>query len=119
MVDLGDGMMTEEQRQEAFKKAYLAELNGNNEGSKDNEQVEVEVDKQGWDAEMNGDPIDEEELEDIEWEWCDDVSARDVVDAEVTVLGQAKKLDDVDDDDLQAMTEEEFLECYRLCISQN
>ncbi|TMW55182.1 hypothetical protein Poli38472_013944 [Pythium oligandrum] len=118
MAHLGDEEMTEEQRQEAFKRAYLAELERYNEGNQDSEEVEVQVDKQGWDAEMNGDNAEEEELEDVEWEWCDD-EVDGHIDAEVTVMGRTKRLDMLDDDDLQEMTNEEFMECYRLCISQN
>ncbi|KAE9348696.1 hypothetical protein PF008_g7227 [Phytophthora fragariae] len=105
--------MTEEQRQEAFKRAYMAELERYSEENHDGEEVQVQVDKQGWDAEMNGDTIDEEDLEDVEWEWCtdDEGGSNDI---EVTVNGQPKRLDGVDDEDLLNMTEEEFLGCYRI-----
>ncbi|KAJ8535066.1 hypothetical protein ON010_g13670 [Phytophthora cinnamomi] len=100
--------MTEEQRQEAFKRAYMAELERYNEENHEGEEVQVQVDKQGWDAEMNGDAMDEEDLEDVEWEWCtdDEGGSNDI---EVTVNGQPKRLDGVDDEDLLSMTEEEFL----------
>jgi transcription initiation factor TFIIE subunit alpha len=99
--------MTEEQRQEAFKRAYMAELERYNEENHEGE-VQVQVDKQGWDAEMNGD-ADEEELEDVEWEWCTDDEGGGSTDVEVTVNGQPKRLDGVDDEDLLNMTEDEFL----------
>lgn len=106
--------MTEEQRQEAFKRAYMAELERYNEENHDGEEVQVQVDKQGWDAEMNGDAMDEEELEDVEWEWCTDDEGGGT-DIEVTVNGQPKRLDGVDDEDLLNMTEEEFLVRYFFC----
>ncbi|KAF1784992.1 hypothetical protein GQ600_19297 [Phytophthora cactorum] len=109
--------MTEEQRQEAFKRAYMAELERYNEENHEGE-VQVQVDKQGWDAEMNGDAMDEEELEDVEWEWCTDDEGG-VNDMEVMVNGQPKRLDGVDDEDLLNMTEEEFLSCYRMCLAEN
>jgi len=105
---LGQSGMTEEQRQEAFKRAYMAELERYNDENRDQEEVEVRVDKQGWDAEMNGD-ADEEELEDVEWEWCTDDEGGGSTDVEVTVNGQPKRLDGVDDEDLLNMTEDEFL----------
>ncbi|CAI5734799.1 unnamed protein product [Peronospora destructor] len=109
--------MTEEQRQEAFKRAYMAELERYNEENHEGE-VQVQVDKQGWDAEMNGDAMDEEDLEDVEWEWCNDDEGGST-DIEVTVNGQSKRLDSVDDNDLLSMTEEEFLRCYRMCLAEN
>ncbi|CAI5741533.1 unnamed protein product [Hyaloperonospora brassicae] len=114
--NLTQSEMTEEQRQEAFKRAYMAELERYNEENHEGE-VQVEVDKQGWDAEMNSD-VDEEELEDVEWEWCSDDEGGST-DAEVTVNGQLKRLDGVDDEDLLSMTEEEFLSCYRMCLAEN
>lgn len=108
MEHLGEYGMSEEQRQEEFKKAYMAELERYNDENKDGELVEVQVDKQGWDAEMNGDAMDDEELDDIEWEWCHaDESA--VNDIEVSVNGHAKSLKVLDDDDLQNMTPAEFM----------
>lgn len=109
MEDLNQTEMTEEQRQEAFRKAYMAELERYNEENEDgNEEVEVEVDRQGWDAEMNGDAVDDEELEDVEWEWCDD-DENGADDVEVKVNGSAKRLVSVDDDDLLNMSQEEFM----------
>lgn len=113
MDELVQSGMTEEQRQEAFKKAYMAELQRYNDENQDNEEVEVRVDKQGWDAEMNGETAEEEELEDIEWERFDEVDTK-TNDAEVTVNGHAKKLSYLEDEDLLNMTEEEFL--VRLCL---
>ncbi|RLN91690.1 hypothetical protein BBJ28_00022731 [Nothophytophthora sp. Chile5] len=107
--ELEESEMTEEQRQEAFKRAYMAELERYNEENQDGEEVQVQVDKQGWDAEMNGDAMDDEELEDVEWEWCMDEDERGGNDVEVTVNGQPKRLDGVDDEDLLDMTEEEFM----------
>ncbi|CEG42978.1 transcription factor iie [Plasmopara halstedii] len=107
--------MTEEERQEAFKRAYMAELERYNEDKYEGE-VQIQVDKQGWDAEMNDDAMDEEELEDVEWEWYTDDEGR-TTDAEVTVNGQPKRLDGVDDEDLLNMTEQEFLSCYRMCLA--
>lgn len=108
MDHLAQNGMTEEQRQEAFKRAYLAELERYNEENDDNEEVKVEVDRQGWDVEMNGDPLDEEEMEDIDWEWCEDDN-NDGDGVEITVRGIAKRLNELTDDDLQNMTKEEFL----------
>ncbi|RLN97594.1 hypothetical protein BBJ28_00011444 [Nothophytophthora sp. Chile5] len=107
--ELEESEMTEEQRQEAFKRAYMAELERYNEENQDGEEVQVQVDKQGWDAEMNGDAMDDEELEDVEWEWCMDEDERGGNDVEITVNGQPKRLDGVDDEDLLDMTEEEFM----------
>ncbi|RMX62149.1 hypothetical protein DD238_004709 [Peronospora effusa] len=114
---LAQSEMTEEQRQEAFKRAYMAELERYNEENHEGE-VQVQVDKQGWDDEMNGDAMDEEDLEDVEWEWYNDDEGGST-DIEVTVNGQSKRLDGVDDDDLLSMTEEEFLSCYRMCLAEN
>lgn len=109
MEDLTQTEMTEEQRQEAFRKAYMAELERYNEENEDGqEEVEVQVDKQGWDAEMNGDAADDEDLEDVEWEWCDDYDSG-AVDIEVHVNGSSKRLVSVDDDDLLSMSQEEFM----------
>ncbi|TYZ57658.1 hypothetical protein PybrP1_012511 [[Pythium] brassicae (nom. inval.)] len=117
MEDLAQTEMTEEQRQEAFRKAYMAELERYNEENEDGqEEVEVEVDRQGWDAEMNGDLADDEDLEDVEWEWCDDYDSG-AVDVEVKVNGLPKRLVSVDDDDLLSMSQEEFMECYRAVSS--
>lgn len=110
MEDLNQTEMTEEQRQEAFRKAYMAELERYNEENEDNEEVQVQVDKQGWDAEMNGDAMDEEELEDVEWEWCDD-DENGNNDVEIKVNGAIKRLVSVDDDDLLNMSQEEFVVC--------
>ncbi|GAB9467703.1 hypothetical protein Gpo141_00005040 [Globisporangium polare] len=119
MEDLNQTEMTEEQRQEAFRKAYMAELERYNEENEDgNEEVEVQVDHQGWDAEMNGDAMDDEELEDVEWEWCDD-DENGADDVEVKVNGSTKRLVSVDDDDLLNMSQEEFMDCYRLCFMQS
>jgi hypothetical protein len=107
MADMVDSEMTEEQRQDAFKAAYLAELERYNDENKDKDEFEVEVDHQGWEAEMNGE-ADDEELEDVEWEWCETEEGS-AADAEVSVKGQSKRLGAIDDDDLQAMTDEEFL----------
>lgn len=107
MADLNQTEMTEEQRQEAFRKAYMAELERYN-GENEDEEVEVQVDKQGWDAEMNGDAMDDEELEDVEWEWCDD-DEHGGDDIEVKVNGSTKRLVSVDDNDLLSMSQEEFL----------
>ncbi|KAI9912640.1 hypothetical protein PsorP6_006492 [Peronosclerospora sorghi] len=98
--------MTEEERQEAFKRAYMAELERYNEENQ--EEVQVQVDKQGWDAEMNEEGEDEE-LEDVEWEMCSEDEGGGPIEVEVTVNGQRKRLDGVDDDDLLSMTEDEFL----------
>ncbi|KAF4321191.1 hypothetical protein JM18_004731 [Phytophthora kernoviae] len=112
--------MTEEQRQEAFKRAYMAELERYNEENHEGEEVQVQVDKKGWDAEMNGDAMDEEELEDVEWEWCTDDDEGGVnSNVHVTVNGQSKRLNGVDDEDLLNMTEEEFMSCYRMCLTEN
>lgn len=105
---LGQSGMTEEQRQEAFKRAYMAELERYNDENRDQEEVEVRVDKQGWDAEMNGEAAEEEELEDIEWELCDEDEGSGM-DVEVAVNGQLKMLDCLEDEDLLNMTEDEFM----------
>ncbi|KAF1332129.1 Transcription factor iie, partial [Globisporangium splendens] len=117
MEDLNQPEMTEEQRQEAFRKAYMAELERYNEENDDNEEVQVQVDKQGWDAEMNGDAMDEEELEDVEWEWCED-DENGGNDVEIKVNGTIKRLVSVDDNDLLNMTQEEFMvRLAALCLS--
>ncbi|CAH0474186.1 unnamed protein product [Peronospora belbahrii] len=114
---LTESEMTEERRQEEFKRAYMAELERYNEENREGE-VQVQVDKQGWDAEMNEDAMDEEELEDVEWEWCSDDESV-ITNVEVTINGQPKRLDSVDDNDLLSMTEEEFLSCYQMCLAEN
>lgn len=108
MEHLGENGMSEEQRQEEFKKAYMAELERYNDENKDGELVEVQVDRQGWDAEMNGDAMDDEELDDIEWEWCH-ADESGVNDIEVSVNGHPKSLNVLDDNDLQNMTPAEFM----------
>lgn len=112
---LAQSGMTEEQRQEAFKRAYMAELERYNDENRDSEEVEVRVDKQGWDAEMNGETAEEEELEDIEWELCDEDEGSGT-DVEVTVNGQPKKLGYLEDEDLLNMTEEEFMVSAALLV---
>lgn len=116
MEQLGQSGMTEEQRQEAFKRAYMAELERYNDENRDREEVEVRVDKQGWDAEMNGEAAEEEELEDIEWELYDDEEGS-ATEVEVTVNGHPKKLGYLEDEDLLNMTEAEFLVRVHLLAS--
>jgi len=115
MAHLVDSDMSEEQRQEAFKKAYLAELERYNEQNNDSEEVQVQVDKQGWDAEMNDDVAEDDDLEDVEWEWCDH-NEHGFIDAEVSVNGKRKKLGSIGDDDLQGMTDDEFLVGEKCCV---
>jgi hypothetical protein len=117
MEHFGQGSMTEEQRQEAFKRAYMAELERYNEENKDNEEVEVEVDKKGWDAEMNGDMNLDDELEDVEWEWCDE-DENPAIDEEIAVCGRIKKLNMLTDDDLANMTDDEYLVSFSFYICE-
>ncbi|KAL0587463.1 hypothetical protein ABG067_002759 [Albugo candida] len=106
-----NGNLNELQRQELFKKAYLAELERYNEESEVSKTVEVNVDKQGWDAEMN-ETFEEEELEEIEWEACS-MELDEDSSFEALVQGEKKSLRMINDDDLHQMSDEEFLNFYQ------
>ncbi|TDH70098.1 hypothetical protein CCR75_008218 [Bremia lactucae] len=113
--------MTEEERQEAFKRAYMAELERYN-GETDENEVQIQVETQGsWETDMNIDAMEDDELEEIEWEWCvdDNSETNGCRDATILVNGECKRLDGVDDHDLLTMTEDEFLSCYRMCLAEN
>nr|CCA18100.1 conserved hypothetical protein [Albugo laibachii Nc14] len=110
-TDNTNGNMNELQRQELFKKAYLAELERYNEESEVSKKVEVNVDKQGWDAEMH-ETFEEEELEEVEWEACE-MELDEDGSLEVMVQGNKKTLCMINDDDLHQMSDEEFLTFYQ------
>ncbi|EQC37268.1 hypothetical protein SDRG_05492 [Saprolegnia diclina VS20] len=116
-VSMGLSSREAEMREEAFREAYKREMERYNEIN----AAEVVWDSVSGNKWVDAASKEDEDLEDMEWEWCDSTQD-DTYDEEqqsvmVSVNGCPTPIVKLTDDDLTRMTPDEYAAFYQLCRS--